>query len=170
MKAGGAKANVGKVAKKVAKTGPKPKAAPKKAAPAKKGTPSKAGFVRSQPTTVPAKDVVAAGARLGLSLTPEYIHKVRSTAKAKAKLPGKKSVAPRKAATHKPSPKNKAPRKAAAKKAAPRKVVRKSAPKTKAGRTVESGFRKLVVDLGVARAKVLLADVEYKVGELIAGK
>lgn len=188
MKADASKAKVGKVAKKVGKQGPKPKAAPKakkapkKAAAAKKGSISKAGFVRNQPTSMPAKEVVAAGAKLGLSLSPDYIHKVRSTAKAKAKAkaPGKKAAAkkaaPKKIAK-KNSPKKVAPSKAP-KKVAPSKATKKAARKGNhahvAPRTFngagESGFRKLVIDLGVVRAKALLADVERKVGALIAGK
>lgn len=184
MKEGTSKVKTVKVAtKKASKKAPKPKAAAKgKKAPsaAKKGAVSKAGFVRSQPTTMPAKDVVAAGAKLGLSLSPDYIHKVRSTAKAKAKAPGKKA-APKKAPAGKVAAKKvaakKAPKKAAAKKAAPKKPVAKRAPKARAPRIAikaagagEAGFRKLVIDLGVVRAKSLLAEVERKLGALIAGK
>jgi hypothetical protein len=185
MKEGTSKVKTVKVAtKKASKKAPKPKAAAKgKKAPsaAKKGAVSKAGFVRSQPTTMPAKDVVAAGAKLGLSLSPDYIHKVRSTAKAKAKAPGKKA-APKKApagkvAAKKVAAKKAAPKKAAPKKAAPRKPAAKRAPKPRSPRITikaagagEAGFRKLVVDLGVVRAKSLLAEVERKLGALIAGR
>ncbi|MBI5535185.1 MAG: hypothetical protein HY898_20835 [Deltaproteobacteria bacterium] len=181
MKEGTSKVKTVKVAtKKASKKAPKPKAAakgkkaPKAPSAPKKGAVSKAGFVRSQPTTMPAKDVVAAGAKLGLSLSPDYIHKVRSTAKAKAKAPGKKA-APKKAPAGKVAAKKVAAKKVP-KKAAPKKPVAKRAPKASAPRTIkaagagEAGFRKLVIDLGVVRAKSLLAEVERKLGALIAGK
>jgi hypothetical protein len=177
MKAGEGKGKMAKGAKKAArkaaKIGPKPKAQPKgkKTAAelpsdAKKGVPSKAAFVRSQSPTMPAKQVVAAGAALGLSLSPDYIHKVRSTAKAMA--PGNrashKKVAPRSASGKKATGKQ-----GVAGKAAPRAKAIRNAPKLNSD-TSEAGFRRLVIDLGVVRAKSLIAEVERKVDVLIAGR
>ena len=39
---------------------------------ADKGRRNKAAFVRDQPVRMPAKDVVAAAARLGMTMTPDY--------------------------------------------------------------------------------------------------
>jgi hypothetical protein len=42
---------------------------------------SKAAFVRSLPTTTPAKDVVAKAKAAGLSLSEPYVYNVRATSK-----------------------------------------------------------------------------------------
>jgi hypothetical protein len=96
---------------------------------------------------MPAKDVVAAAARQGMIMTPDYVHKVRSTAKARGAL--SEGSAGRK------SPRNDF------RFAKPLGVVRAGTP--------EAAFRKLVLELGMQRAKDLLADVERKLGALIRG-
>lgn len=146
-----------KAAPKVAVKSPAPKAAPKvapKAAPTvaaktpkrmtigkvaahKAGRLSKAAFVRAQPLTVGAKEVVDAGAKLGLIMSPDYVHKVRSTAKAAGK-------------------------KLAPKKAALKPIVAKSSPLATA--TVEPQFRKFVIEIGLARAKALISEVQNQFG------
>ncbi len=114
---------------------------------------NKAEFVREQPRTLPAKEVVAAGARIGITLTPDYVHKVRSYSKPKP-------AAPRPAApARKPTP--------VAKSA----VHRRPQPAPVSSR-VASGhaeFRRLVLELGLQRARNLMAEVERKLNALIAG-
>jgi hypothetical protein len=47
---------------------------------------SKAGFVRSQPASVPAADVVKAAKVKGIKLDVQYVYKVRGSKKNKAKV------------------------------------------------------------------------------------
>jgi hypothetical protein len=112
---------------------------------------NKAAFVRNQPVGMPAKDVVVAASRLGMTMTPDYVHKVRSTAKARGRAP---SLAARK-------PARKASSRSDFRFGRPLGVVRAGTP--------EAAFRKLVLELGMQRAKDLLADVERKLGALIRG-
>ncbi len=51
---------------------------------AKKSSPSKAEFVRAQPRTMPAKDVVDKAKAEGIALTDSYVYKLRSSKKPKA--------------------------------------------------------------------------------------
>ena len=129
-----------------------PKKNAKHAAPTSGKKTTKAGFVRSLPDTMPAKDVVAQGAAAGLEFSEKYVYNTRSSARIK---PARVS----------------APR--AVVKAAP--VARVAAPVTVSGGSSpavasESAFRKLVLDLGIARSKSLLSDVESKLAALINGR
>lgn len=119
---------------------PAPSAAPRKAI-------TKAGFVRTQPLTIPAKDVVTAATKLGLLMTPDYVHKVRSSTKARDRLAGVSEPAPR-----------------------AKTLARElAAPKSLAGprSNGEATFRKLVLELGLDRAKLLLADIERRLAPLL---
>jgi len=100
---------------------------------------TKAAYVREQPLTIPAREVVEHAAELGLMMTPDYVHKVRSTAKARNPelVSGMSS----------------------------RQDARKEAPSRSSG---EAGFRRLVLELGLARSRALLADVERRLGALIS--
>jgi len=89
-------ATVKKAKKAVAK-----KAAPKKAAPKKAVT--KAGFIKSQPQSMSAKQVVEAAKEAGISVSETYVYNVRATKKAAAK-----KAAPKKKAAKKAAPKKKA--------------------------------------------------------------
>lgn len=67
---------------------------------AKKNTPhgqSKAAFVRSLPSTTPAKEVVAKAKTAGIDLDVGYVYNIRSTSKSSAK---KKSAKAKAAAPH----------------------------------------------------------------------
>jgi|SRR5580658_9630957 hypothetical protein len=55
-----------------------------------KNTPSKSDFVRAQPATLSATEVLAKAKEAGLKITPQLVYKVRSDANAKGTL--KKSV------------------------------------------------------------------------------
>jgi hypothetical protein len=130
-----------------------PRPSANRARPRANAAASKAAFVRAQPLSLSAKDVVAAAARLGMSMTADYVHKVRSTAKARAAGP-QPAVAPaRKAA---PDPARKA-----APKLRPLGLIRAGTP--------DAAFRKLVLELGLQRAKDLLSEVERKLAALIGG-
>lgn len=128
-----------------------------------KASVSKAAFVRNQPVGMPAKLVIAAAAKLGMTMSPDYIHKVRSTAKAKA--------AARPAQANAPASKPAAPRKAPApKKQSVKPIpVARHAGLARAG-APESSFRRLVLELGLPRARKLIADVEQQLSALIAGR
>ena len=109
---------------------------------------TKAAFVRSLPDTMPAKDVVAQGVSAGLEYSEKYDYNTRSSARVK---PAARAAAPR----------------AAAVKAAPAAVSHAPAA---SGGSSEAAFRKLVLDLGIARAKSLLSEVESKLAALISGR
>ena len=79
-------ATVKKAKKAVAK-----KAAPKKAAPKKAVT--KAGFIKSQPQSMSAKQVVEAAKEAGISVSETYVYNVRATKKAAAKKAAPKKKA-----------------------------------------------------------------------------
>jgi hypothetical protein len=140
--------------RKAATRSSKPRAPSKRAAGGRAARPSgklrrnKAEFVRNQPVGMPARDVVAAAARLGMIITPDYVHKVRSTAKARSTAPSGKPA-------RRPSARSDF------RFAKPLGVLRAGTP--------EAAFRKLVLELGLQRAKDLLADVERKLGALIHG-
>jgi hypothetical protein len=154
------KAAATKAAKKALPKAPAKKAAGKKAAAKRAGKAShgpalvnKALFVRKQSRTIPAKDVVAAGAKIGISLTTDYVHKVRSTSKAKPKTAKPKISRKRAVSAKKP----------ARKMAARRPVARKTGPS-------DHAFRKLALDLGLQNAKRMIADFEAKLNAVIAGR
>jgi hypothetical protein len=105
--------------------------------------PSKAEFIRSLPARMPAKQVVAQGRAAGLELSEAYVYVVRSS---------KGAGRPRRDASERHVP-----------------VAASAAAPTPTGEAAEVAFRKLVVALGVERARALLDDVERKIEALIAG-
>jgi hypothetical protein len=104
-----------------------------------------------------AAEVVAAGEKAGLVMTKILVHKVRSRMRqaSGAALPKKPGRPP----TKKPA-------------ASPTKKLGKKSKTPVLASVVsnEVAFRKLVLDLGLERAKGLLAEVEKKIAEVIAGK
>jgi len=127
-----------KTTKKAVARKPAAKAAAGKGAGRGRGGVNKSAFIREQPPTMSAKDVVEAAAAQGITLTEGFVYNVRSNAKSKSgpKVAGKPG----------------------------RRVVSGGA------LPEESAFRKLVVALGTARAKALLAEVEEKLAAVIAGR
>jgi hypothetical protein len=107
---------------------------------------SKAAFVRSLPASTPAKEVVAKAAEKRIKLTEAYVYNVRATTKA-AKKSKRATVAPTTTTTTTTTKNN---------------TVRST--------SNETAFRKLVLDLGIARSKTLLADVERGIAAVIAGR
>ena len=105
---------------------------------------AKARFVRAQPATMKANDVVAAAKKAGLTLTASYVYEVRSGAKKAGKGAKKAPV--------------------------PKGSTRTGGEKPSASSSgSEREFRKLVVALGVERASELLADVKRRLEQVIAG-
>jgi hypothetical protein len=62
-------------------------------------TPSKSDFIRSQPATLSAAEVVAKGKADGVTILPGLVYEVRRKAKAPAKRKAKKTAAPKSATT-----------------------------------------------------------------------
>jgi hypothetical protein len=58
----------------------------------KKPTPNKSDFIRSQPATMSAKEVVAKATAAGMTFAPVLVYKVRGRAKAKKSAPTKTSA------------------------------------------------------------------------------
>ena len=150
--------------KKAAKTTPAKKAAaPKATAPAAptSATPvSKSAFIRSQPTSMPARDVVEAARAAGITMTTKFVYNVRGGAKATEPTKKPSAVKPVAAPTKKPS----APKAAPKPKAAPV----KAAPTGGSDQVV--AFRRLVLGLGITRSRQLLDELERGLARLIGGR
>ncbi len=101
---------------------------------------AKAAFVRAHPDAS-AKDVVALAAKAGLRLTVNHVYNIRSTSGI-SRRKGKASapVAPNKGRSAKISP------------------------------SAEAQFRRLVLEIGVTRARKLLHDIEGKLAAILAGR
>jgi hypothetical protein len=117
---------------------PRPGNAKPRTAAAPPATPlSKAAFVRSQAQSLGAQAIIEAAARLGLTMSASYIHKVRSLARAasnKRTTPaaGKAGTASRAADATLRSPEA----------------------------SVEPDFLKIAIEIGLTRARQLINDVE----------
>ena len=101
---------------------------------------TKAAFVRAIPDSVPAKEVVAKAKAAGMTLSEKHVYVIRSGARKKA---GKSAPKPSRAA---------------------------GTPRASTPGSSETAFRKLVLDLGIPKAKAIVADVERKLNELIYGR
>jgi chemotaxis protein histidine kinase CheA len=130
--------------------------APKADADKGEGAQSKAGFVRSLPRTMPVKDVVAKAKAAGLEISEKYVYGIRADAKP---APAKSSAKPAKKAA--PAPK-KAQAPAAKKPAAPAAEVASGSPR-------EAQLRRLVLELGIARSRKVLDEMEQRLEALIRG-
>lgn len=104
-------------------------------------TPNKASFIRSLSPNISAREAVAEGKAAGISLTEAYVYAIRSSTKlAKKRASASGGESP-------PSgPWNGAP-----------------------ARSPEAAFRRLVLDLGLARSRRLLDEVERGLQAVIAG-
>jgi hypothetical protein len=90
----------------VAKSKPGPKPASAAAPKSGDSKPSASDFIRSQPTTMTASDVLAAGSKLGLRFSTNLIYAVRSA----AKKAGGSTAAPKGKPGRKPAPKYETPK------------------------------------------------------------
>lgn len=104
---------------------------------------SKSAFVRSLPKTVPAKDVVKQAADAGMKLSVAQVYNIRSTAKLKKKAGSKAPAAASSAAASGAS-----------------RVAR--AQKSSSGS--EAQLRKLVAEVGLVRAREIMAEVSAAFG------
>ncbi len=103
---------------------------------------AKTAFVLTLPHSMPAKDVVAKAKARGLSVTTKHVYVIRSEAKKKKGKASKHSSAA--SAQH-------------------------AALSQGGGGSAAANFRKLVLALGVPKARALLADVERRLNALLAG-
>ena len=135
-----------KVAKKAAPKTPVLEAAAATSAPTPPAAPTATEFIASQPRDIPAAAVVKAAKKAGLKIEPAYVYKVRSRASAKA--------------AKTPTPKPAAPKTEPAAMNAP-KLAAKGAVSN-----IEGTFKRMAVELGVARATELVAEVRRTLAEL----
>lgn len=138
-----------KAAPKAAKKAPK---APKKAGKRGPGDGSGSAFIRQQPVSMKAGEVVAAAAKQGITITPGLVYSVRASMK-------KSGIKAPKAPSTTPSGKRRG-RPPSAGKAAPQVVV-------VAGGEKEKQLISLALDLGLGRAIDLIEDFKAKIGSLI---
>lgn len=117
-------------------------------------TGSKSTFIRQHPD-LSVDELVAKAEEEGMSIAPNLVYKVRGRAKT-----GSVSAAP----TRRGRP----PRAAAARE--PGTVAAKKEPAPARANDNETTFRKLVLELGLQRAKALLVEVEDRLQALVAGR
>jgi hypothetical protein len=101
---------------------------------------SKSEFIRTRPPGMTAKEVMAAGAELGVTMSEHFVYNIRSTAKKKASR-----LAPSLSAS------------------ATRAITGRAA-------TREAEFRTLTLALGLDRSKRLLAEVETELAAVSSGR
>lgn len=122
---------------------------------------SKADFIRSLPVSMPAKDVVKKGKAAGMKFITAYVYNVRSGARA--------GVVSRTSAANRAGLAAAAGNTRAATKirtsAAPKQMVTNDVAAGAA--TKEANFRRLALDLGLERAKDLLAEMERAIESVI---
>jgi hypothetical protein len=99
-------------------------------------------FIRSQPSDTPAKTVIAAGEKKGLTFNAALVNVVRWRAKQTGKPKPKKRSGPGRPKGSRNRPRN--------------------------GGS-DATFRALVMELGVASSRDLLTDVERAVAQIVAG-
>jgi hypothetical protein len=136
---------------------------------AEKTTPTKpntSAFIRSQPSTMSAADVIAKGKAEGLTITTGLVYGVRSQARLKRKAT--KVVATKRAAAKKGAK----PEPIAAAKKTSRKAVAKDVrqPSVNAATSSAEDFLKAVAaEIGLARAMEILAGERARVQAVIGG-
>jgi len=131
------------------------------AAPAGKRYPSASAFVREQPLNRPVNEVVAEGTKLGLNVKPLLVRVVRSKMRHAGDA---KSAVTTKGAVRRGRP-PRAGARIAGKRGRPSAVTAASA-----SGAAEAQLRSLVVQLGTARAKALVTELEQAIEALISGR
>lgn len=107
--------------------------------------PNKSAFVRAQPTTMTAAEVVIAAAKEGLKITDKYVYNVRFKTKGRNTLPAKKRGRP-KGSVNKPKPK-------------PNGRMPKDAGNTGLSNRDRDLFIEMVLGLGLTASEALIAQV-----------
>lgn len=118
-------------------------------------TGSKSTFIRQHPD-LSVEELLAKAKEEGMTIAPNLIYKVRGRAKVRA------------SAATPPARRGRPPRAATAREAGAVTASKEAAPAR--AREIEASFRKLVLQLGLQRAKTLLAEVEGKLEALLAGR
>jgi hypothetical protein len=121
---------------------PRKKTATKQSPPQKQ---SKAAFVRSLSPETTAKEAVAKAKAAGISLSETYFYNIRSTGKGSSKKAPKRTT--KKTTT-----------------------VKGALANREASTSIETNFRRLVLEVGLARAKALIGEVERGLQSVIAGQ
>lgn len=106
-----------------------------------KGGRNKSDFIRSLPSDMPAKDVVAAGKKRGMKFSQQLVYNVRAAEKM-----GRASAERLK-----------------------KRMLVTGTPVYAMGTNDESDFRQLVVDLGIERSRNLVDEVESALRDIVAG-
>ncbi len=128
--------------------------------------PNKSQFIREQPSTMSAADVIAKGKAEGLTISTDHVYGVRSQARLKrkaTKVAAKKTAAAKKGATPEPT--------AAAKKTS-RKAVARNVRQPLVNATTSSAeelFRAVAAEIGLGRAIEILAAERARVRAMIGG-
>jgi len=106
---------------------------------------AKAAFIRSMPTTMTAKDVVAEAQKQGLKITEGHVYNLRSSSTKKPK-----SGASTLSVSNGGAPVKRGPGR-------PPKVAR---PTTTSSTSDEGALRRAIAELGLTRARAVFAEVE----------
>lgn len=115
---------------------------------------SKSTFIRQHPD-LSVEELVAKAEQEGLSIAANLVYKVRGRAKARAGIASS------------PVKRGRPARVSLAREIG---VINSSESTPQRERDIEASFRKLVLELGLQRAKTLLAEVEGKLHALVAGR
>jgi hypothetical protein len=132
----------------------------------KPNPPSKSDFIREQPATLSAAEVVAKAKAAGIKLDSFLVYKVRSraSAKGKTKVTAKKIATPPKAAPVKKRLKSKAA-------SVPVQKASNGTPPTSAARSssVEDLLRAVAAEMGLGKAIEILAGERARVQSILKG-
>jgi len=127
--------------------------------------PTKSEFIREQPSTMSAADVIAKGKTEGLTISTDLVYGVRSQARLKrkaTKVAATKTAAAKKGATPEPT--------AAARKS--RKAVARNVRQPSVNTTTSSAedlLKAIAAEIGLARAIEILIEERARVRALIGG-
>lgn len=134
--------------------------------PRKKSPGSKSSFVRSLPSTMPAKEVIEKAKEMGITLSEKYVWNIRSAAKAKSG--GRRGARGESARSGASTPAAKTP------------TARRGRPPGRPpGRPSGGGaekadseqqFVRMVLDIGLVRAESLLGRLRDDAGSFVSGR
>ena len=120
---------------------------------------SKSDFIRGFNPSASAAEVVAAGQKAGVTMSAAYVYNVRNAARKKAGQPPMRPGRP------KGSGRSKGAVVSTARKRSSARVVARAA----SGSALEANFRRMALELGLARASQLVKELEAGVDALIKG-
>ena len=117
---------------------------PRKKSPTGKRTVNKSAFVRSQPTTMSAREVVEKGAAQGIGLSEKYVYNIR----AKAKASGRTGAGPGRPG---------------------RRPGRPPGSRSAGAGSAEERFAELALEVGLTKAEALLGRLRSAIRSAVAG-